>query len=551
MQAPSNVENMKALLNPDSKIFVTPQYKTFIKAKNYKNDNKKILETSVKYLTEEYEVKDVDGDKIFAENEFFHLRDTNEKIKEMYEEIQNLSKQREVLRQSTLLNRESKIKQKLLASLNKQGKGFNQSDSDFSKKFEKILAKEGSDFISKLLQKMKKIEVGIGLEFPGSLQEEITRGHRELLHALTNEKVGEEVKVPEKVYHSFMLEDGFMLNFMENVNDQGYIEWYTEFFSLTADKKSKTVSMTKLKCDYEFRSEQRIHEVKYFPEGNSLIITSALPREDKNLVVQVFELIRNDSSVHFDPIHKIKTDGRWSEFVRAGGVEYIVYTNDLLPDEEFKKLNIMSFEDTFVNPKVKPLIERMDVDIKVFKTCNLDNGFIIGEGPSNSIALIDLAAKEVLAYYKDHKGEDYFNYLLASFSKTKNLLFVMHNSQNGAIISVFGVDGSSNTLVLKQNFELYTSLKAQSMQSFASRYFEFQFNHSENRLDIVDDYQRALFRFKLNEESKLVQDGNAIKLDYETKDCTPSFLMTRIDGDLYFLQYFTFSSYLKSYYLKE
>ena len=211
----------------------------------------------------------------------------------------------------------------------------------------------------------------------------------------------------------------------------------------------------------------------------------------------------------------------------------------------------MSFEDTFVNPKVKPLIERMDVDIKVFKTCNLDNGFIIGEGPSNSIALIDLAAKEVLAYYKDHKGEDYFNYLLASFSKTKNLLFVMHNSQNGAIISVFGVDGSSNTLVLKQNFELYTSLKAQSMQSFASRYFEFQFNHSENRLDIVDDYQRALFRFKLNEESKLVQDGNAIKLDYETKDCTPSFLMTRIDGDLYFLQYFTFSSYLKSYYLKE
>ena len=551
MQAPSNSPNMKDFLAPNAKIFVTPQYKTFIKPNNYKNDNTKLKETSVKFLTEDFEVNDVDGDKIFAENEFFHLKETNERIKEIYEEIENLSKQREVLRQSSLLNRESKLKQKLLTSLTSNGKNFNQSEANFTKKFEKVLAKDGSSFIEKLFSKMKKIEVGIGLEFPGSLQEEITRGHRELLLALSNSDAGCEVKVPNKVYHSFMLEDGFMLNFMENVNEQGYIEWYTKFFMLTADKKTKDVTMTELKCDYEFRSEQRIHEVKYFPEGNSLIITSTLPREDKNMVIQVFELTRNENAVNFEPCHKIKTDGRWAEFIRAGGVEYIVYTNDLLPDEEFMKLNIMSFEDTFVNSKVKPLIEKMETDIKVFKTCNLDNGYIIGEGPRNSIALIDLAAKEVLAYYKDHKGEDYFNYLLASFSKTKNLLFVMHNSQNGAIISVFGVDGGSNTLVLKQNFEFYTDLKAQSMQSFASRYFEFQFNHTENRLDIVDDYQRALFRFKLNEESKLIKDGEPVKLNFETKDCTPSFLMTRMDGDLFFLQYFTFSSYLKSYFLNE
>ena len=551
MQTPSNVEYTKALLNPNSKIFVTPQYKTFIKTKNYKNENPKILETSVKYLTEEFEVKDVDANKIFAENEFFHLRDSNEKVNQIYHEIKNLSKQREVLRQSSLLNRESKIKQKLLVSLKKGGKGFNQSESNFSKKFEKILAKDGSNFISKLLQKMKKMEVGIGLEFPENLQEEITRGYRELLQALTKQKVGKEVKVPDRVYHSFMLEDGLMLNFMENMNYQGKIEWYTQFYSLTADKKSKTVSMTKLKCNYELRTEQRIHEVKYFPEGNSLIITSVLPREDRNLIVQVFELTRNESNVHFEPVHKIKTDGRWSEFVRAGGVEYIVYTNDLLSDQQFKKLNIMSFEDTFVNPKVKPLIERMDVDIKVFKTCNLDNGFIIGEGPSNSIALINLAAKNVVAYYKDHKGEDSFIYLLASFSKTKNLLFVMHNSKDGAIISVFGLDASSNTLLLKQTLEFYTILKNHSMQSLASRYFQFQFNHSQNRLDIVDDYQKTFFRFKFNQQSQLVQDGDAIKLQYETKDCLPTFIMTRIDGDLYFLQYFTLSTYLKSYYFED
>lgn len=548
MQQPTNSDD---LLKPEAKVFITPQYKTFIKPVSYKNLNKKLNETTVKFLVEDYETVDVDHDKMFAENEFFHLRDTNELIKEKYEQIEKLSKHREMLKNVSMMNRESQIKKRLLENLKNSGKNYGQSDTDFTKKFEKILDKDGSSFISTLLKKIKKIEVGIGLEFPGSLQEEITRGHRELLLALTYDPKGVEVKVPEKVYHSFMLEDGFMINFMENINEYGYIEWFTKFYKLKANENTKEVSMVELKSDYEFRTQQRILEPKYYPEGNILVITSTLPKDDKNMMIQIFELVKNDDSVHFEPKHKIKTDGRWAEFVRAGGVEYLVYCNDLLPEEEFKKLNIMSFEETFVNPSVSPLIEKMNVDMKVFKTCNLDNGYIIGEGPKNQIALIDLSAKEVLAYYKDHKGEDYFNYLLASYSKTKNLLFVLHNSQNGAIISIFGVDGSTNTLVIKQNFELYTELKNASMQSFASRYFEFQFNHSENRLDIVDDYQRSLFRFKLNEDSKLVKDGEPISLQFETKDCTPSFLMTRMEGDLYFLQYFTFSSYLKSYYLKE
>ena len=551
MQEPSNSYSIEAFLSPKAKIFVTPQYKTFIKPRNYKNKNSKLKEISVKFLTEDFEVNDVDGDKILAENEFLHLKETNHRISQIYDQIRNLRGTREILRQSSLLNRESKLKKKLLTSLTLSKNNFNQSEANFSKKFEKVLAKDGSKFIEQLFTKIKKIEVGIGVEFLGNLQQDITTEYHERVLALLNSETGCKVKVPDRVYYSFMLEDGFMLNFMENFNSQGNIEWYTKFFMLTAHKKTKVVTMTELKCDYEFRTEQRIQEVKYFAEGNILVIASLLPRENKNLIIQIFELTRNQNKVHLEKSHKIKTNGGWSQFIRAGGVEYIVYTNDLLSEEQSKKLNIMSFEDIFINSNAKPLIDKIETDIKIFKTCNLNNGFIIGEGPNNSIALIDLARNKILAYYKDQKEENNNIYLLASYSNTKNLLFLMHNSEKGAIISVYGVDRVNNILLKKQTFDFYTDLEAQSMQHFASSYFKFQFNHTQNRLDIVDDYQRALFRYKFDKQSKLIKDTEPIKLGFEIKDCLPSFLMTRIDGDLFFLQYFTLSTYLKSYFLKE
>ena len=114
-------------------------------------------------------------------------------------------------------------------------------------------------------------------------------------------------------------------------------------------------------------------------------------------------------------------------------------------------------------------------------------------------------------------------------------------------MSIFGVDQSLAELVPKQHYELYNDLKSTLQQSFVSRYFTLQFNHKDNRLDMTDDYQQYLFRYKLDEESKLIKDKDPIKIESEKKDCTPTFLMTRIDGDLYFLQYYTFSTYLKGY----
>lgn len=544
MEGPDKFEDLK---KPDTKIFITPQFKTFIKAPSYVNKNTKLIEKTLQFLAEDFETEDVDFDKVYAENEFYHLRDTNEEVKAKWEAVDNLNKHREMIRQVGILNHEARLKSKLLEKLENGSNNHGQKKKDFDTKFEKIIKKDNNTFIEKLFVTMKKIKGGIGLEFPGSLDEEVTRGHQELLSSMTTMEPGFEVKGEKGVYHSFMLEDGFMLNFMENINNEGRIEWFTKFMELRLKEKSKSIDMVELKCDYEFRSEQRIHDTKYFPEGNILVITSTLAQNDKNLMINVFELIRNKDSVTFEPKHSIKTNGRWAEFVRAGGTEYLIYCNDLDEEDQFKKLTIMNFEETFINSKTKPNTETMDLDISCFKTCNLGGGYVVVEGPKNTLGLIELSTKEVLGYYKDHKGEDYFNYLRACYSKTKNVLFVMHNSQNGAVVSVFGVDQSSSELIVKQNFEFYNDLKSSTQQSFASRYFEMQFNHGDSRLDIVDDFQTTLFRFKLDEECKLKKDKDAIKLSTEGKDCTPTFLMTRLDGDLYFLQYFTFANHLVAY----
>ena len=546
MEAPNNVD---ALMEPNAQVFVTPQYKSFIKPASYSHP--KLKPVTMRFLTEDFETKDVDFNKVYAVNEFFHLKETNADICKNYEEIESLNKHRAMIQNVGTKVEGSKLKVKLLERLEKSKNSFGQTSKTFSEKFEKILKKKNNVFIDKLFEIMKKIKGGIGLEFPGSLEEEVTRGHEEQLASLVTMEPGFEVKVPSLVYHSFVLDDGFILNFMENINDHARIEWHTQFYELQSENKGKDLKMVQLKHNDELRTEERIHDVKYYPEGNIIVITSTLRDGDKNLMIRVYELLRNKGSVTFEARHKIPTKGRWGEFVRAGGTEYLVYCNDLEDDEKFKKLEVMNFEETFVNSKVKPTVESMDLEIKCFKTCNLGGGYLVAEGPKNTLGLIDLSAKEALGYYREHKGEDYFNYLRACYSKTKNVLFVMHNSQNGAVVSVFSVDQSSAELQLKQNFEFYNDLKNQCSQSFANRYFEVQFNHAESRLDIVDDYQKCLFRFKLNEESKLVKDKDPITLNTETKDCTPTFLMTRLEGDLYFLQYFTFASFLKAYPIKE
>ena len=534
-------------MDPNAKVFVTPEYKSFIKPASYSHPNLKPV--TVQYLTEEFRTTNVDSDKVYAVNEFYHLKDTNEEISKEDEEIKSLNKRNmDFIQTVGTIEKGSKLKLKLLKKLKIS---FDQSSKNYSKKFKNILKKNNRELVLKNIRMNEDLQNRIGWKFLTSLKEEVTSRHEMQLTTLMRMQSGFEVKVPSLVYHSFMLDDGFILNFMENINDNFRIEWHTQFYELQKETNGKGFKMVQLKHNNELRTEERIEKVKYYPEGNIIVITSTLRDGDKNLMIRVYELLRKEGLVIFEPKHEFKTNGRWGEFVSAGRREYLVYCNDLEDDEKLRKFEIMNFKKTFVDSNAKPIVESMDLEIKCFKTCNSGRGYLVAEGPKNTLGLIDLSTKEVLGYYKEYKGEDYFNYLRASYSETKNVLFVMHNSQKGVVVSVFSLDQSNAELQVKQNYEFYNDLKNHCSQSFANKYFKMQFNHIESRLDIVDDNQKCLFRFKLNEESKLVKDIDPILLNTETKDCNPTFLMTRLEGDLYFLQYYTFASYLKVYPIKE
>ena len=145
-------------------VFITPQYKCFLKTPNYKPPNSDLVNVKVKTLTEEYEVNEVDYSKVLAENEYFYLKDNDERIKELYEQFKNLSNHREILKNVGIMNAEAKLKEKLLKKLEGTNNNSGQSSEDFAKKFENVLNKDNTKFIAQLLKKIKGVEMSVGLD---------------------------------------------------------------------------------------------------------------------------------------------------------------------------------------------------------------------------------------------------------------------------------------------------------------------------------------------------------------------------------------------------
>ena len=60
-----NNNKYDAYLDPEAQIFVAPNFQAFIKPRDYVNKNKKLKKVTVKFLTENFEPKDVDNDHIY------------------------------------------------------------------------------------------------------------------------------------------------------------------------------------------------------------------------------------------------------------------------------------------------------------------------------------------------------------------------------------------------------------------------------------------------------------------------------------------------------
>lgn len=540
------------LLNQSAKIFITEQYKCFIKPKHYKSENSRLKQTTVEYITEHFEPNDVDFSRVLAENEFYYLKESNPKVSKLHNEIKNLTKHRELVVDYGKIIHEAKLKEKLLKRLSSKGKEQEESYDAYNEKFEKVLAKNNSEFIRNFIQKIKGIEMSIGLEFPGSLNEAIKSSHQEMIEVLQHLKPGIAIECPKKRFHSaWILNEGFMLLFSEG-QSEGFAEYKSEFYDLVCNKENDQLEMVALECDYKIQNKRRVQTVKYYSEASLLVVVSNAPMQEKFANINIYELRKSGKDVHLEPRHKIETRAEFVGFSRVNGVENILYSDDPLKENSTAVLKIVNLEETFTNPKNKPITRNFPIDMACYKYFNLGCNYVMIEGPMDHLALLDMEAGEVIAYSQETNKESYYNYLSATYSRIKNLLFVLHNKSSGAVVSTFSVDYSQRKLQLQQSYDINKYLTDASVQNFASQFFTMQFNTFQNRLDFIDDYQTCLLRFKLNDKRQLVKDKDPIKLNEIIKyDCTPSYFFTRIEGKLFFLHFYVFENVLTCYELDE
>ena len=538
-------------LNPDAKVYITRNFQSFIKPKNYNNTNKKLKHISVEFLTENFEPKDVDNDKIYAENEFYYLSENNEDIKNKLEDVKNYSNHSDLMLNVGQIKNSCSIKQKLLKKLEESNKNENQSSEEFSKKFENVLKKENSKFIENCFQKMKGIEHSVGLEFAGSLLEMVQANDEILINLMENSELGPEVEMPEEYERAHILSDNLIMFAQDARDNDDYGVSELTFYRTGLSNDKTKFELNPLKLEKKYSSRNYIYHTKYFEQSNVLILL-VRPGVDENTIIMIYELQVDEDKIRMEPLHKIETESEHVDFFRANGIDYIVYTMNKYEQKENFTLSLASLADTLENPKMKPHVQEIPMDILYYRPFKLNSNLLLIEGDKDELALLDITTKEFIAYNREHKKQDYFNYFQASYAKSKNLLFLLHNNQSGAMISSFSVDAASRLIVHKEDFALHETLKNSKLNPYINQYFIMQFNAITNRLNVTDDDFQILFTLKINQQSKLEKDKEPLKLSkFEIRDssCWGHFLM--LEGESYFMHYFPYDSILRLYKLKD
>lgn len=548
MQIETNHANY---LDPEAQIFVTPNFQSFIKPKDYQNKNKKLKKLNVEYLTDNFEPADVDNDKIYAENEFYYLSENNPEVSEQLKEIKNYSKHSRLMTKVGVVTHEAKLKSKLLDRLEKTSKNAGQNAEEFRKTFELVLKKENSTFIQKCFEKMKNIEYSIGLEFAGSLLEMVQASDNVMIDTLNNCELGPELEMNETYERAHILSDSLFMFAQDSRDSEDHGVSVLHFYKGELSEDKSKFSFKRLELEPKYESRNYIYKTKFFEQANLLVFLSR-PGVDENTIITIYEVFITDQKVRMEARHKIETEAEHVEFVRSNGVDYIAFTTDNYEKKTDLKLSLANLSDTLETPTMKPRTIQIPMETLFYRPFHLNNNLMLIEGDKDELALFDVTTKEFIAFYKDHKKQDYYNFFQACYAKSKNLIFVLHNNQNGAIITSFTVDTSSRKLIYREDFNLYETLKGSKLNPYINQYFIMQFNPSTNRLNLTDDDFQVLFTLKINQHSKLEKDKEPKKLEkFEVRDSSCWGHFVRLEGDPFFMHYFPYESVLRMYSLKE
>ena len=543
-----------SLTEENCKIMITSEYRSFLKPANHPNPNKKFREVSVGFITENFEPKDVNQDRILAENEIYYLKESSPQFSEKLTNIKRVQAHKGIIGEVGRLQSECSFKNKLLTQLEASKNNFEQSSEEFRKKFENALKKDNHLFIANFFSKMKAIELSIGLEFPGSLAEMVLSKEETMIDYLETAEGPLTVEAPKGCNRGWVLSDGFIMLVKAQRNKEGFLFMEPVFYKCSLSANEESFSLQELTLERSIGSINHIIGVKYFSEANLLILSTVPPLGVKKCSVLIYEVtLEKETHIHLEPRHRIDTEAESVQFVRGNGVEHIIYSDDTVRQSKSNcSLTVLSLEETFGDPKSKPQVTSIPIQISIFKSFSVGNNLVVMEGHLDEIAVVDISLKEVLGYYKEHKKGDYFNYLGCAYSRSKNLVFMLHNTNNGAVISSFRLDPSTLLLVHQEDYHLYDDLKKLNIHSFASEFFIFQFNPKTNRLNICDDQFQALIYLKLNHQSRLQTDGSTLGLKkFGKKNSSPYGLFLRVEGVKFFMLYFVYEDCLEVFKLRD
>ena len=541
------------LTDKESKIMISHDFKSFLKTKDFKNTNSRVKEFTVDYVTETYEISEIDNTKILAENEIFYLNETIPEVQKEYTEIESLENNQNMIKAVGNWTADLKMKAKLLERLENASNNFGQSKSAFTTQFEKGLKKNNSDYVKILYEKLEILKNSVGLEFPGSLAEMITNSEEIMVDILQKTEDKVEVTVPESCYRPFVLGDGFLMIVQGTRNEENILNYEPLFHIAKPKDQEPGFTLHLLKSENNIVSTNYINNVKYYPEANLLVTSSFNPREEKKCLIQIYQVEITEETIKLEPKNKIQTQSETIEFFRANGIEYIAFSDDEIKKTEDRNLSLANLEDTFNDPAISPRIEKIPMKMTAYRCFYTNNNMMVVEGPKDHLALVDVAQREVIGYYydKETRKNDYFSYLAATYIKSKNLIFVLHNTQSGASISMLQPNIATQEIEHKEEFAIHEVLKAESLSTFASDYFTMQYNAKTNQINIVDGDFQTLISLKVDQGQKIQKNGTKpLKDKFKTRNSSAYGLFLEVEGMKYFLHYFIYENVLETFKIK-
>ena len=541
------MENESSNINMEDKIIVTKKFKAMIKPKDYQQKKDHLKVVTVEYLTENFEEEEVDHEKVIPINETDYVFEKNNDINSSLEKLKSLFKHSEIMTRMGDKIHNCNLKSKLLKQLEKSGKNFGQSSSNFDKKFENLLKKDNSVFVQKAIEKTKNLEYSIGLDLAGTISEALLVPDVIDVELIKKMELGPELEV-DKEYERIHILTNKLFMFARDerdAEDYGVSELY--FYELNFDYENKKTDYKELTLENKYASRDYIYNTHYFEEEEILVLFTR-PAVDDITIIKIYSLSIEEKSVRMEPLHRIETKSEHATVARHNGIYYLVYSYDEFEKDKDFYLILANLSDTLETPSVKPFENKIKSEVLFYKPFILNNHLLLFEGERDELALFDFEKMMFVAYYKDNKKKDYFNYFSASYSKSKGLLLLLHNDQNGAVITSFNVDFSNQKLNFLQDVSIGDDLKNASVNPYVNQYFTMQFNLKTNRLVLVDDDYQQLFKFKINNEKKLEKDGVPQKLNlFELRDSSCWGHFIRADDKSIFIHVFPYENVFRTY----